>query len=93
MHKTLTSRIVLLALLSMPAWAAQVYTKEEAVKIALEKSSDIQSAEQKLEAAEAQVSQTYGAAYPKIDFSATYARTFGVSDVNGRFNTTSMPSL
>ena len=81
MHKTLTSRIVLLALLSMPAWAAQVYTKEEAVKIALEKSSDIQSAEQKLEAAEAQVSQTYGAAYPKIDFSATYARTFGVSDV------------
>ena len=34
MHKTLTSRIVLLALLSMPAWAAQVYTKEEAVKIA-----------------------------------------------------------
>ena len=65
----------------LPALAGQIYTKEEAVKIALEKSSDVQAAEQKVESANAQVDKGYGNAYPTIDFSATYARTFGVSDV------------
>lgn len=81
MHKKITTQVACLALIAMPVWAAQVYTKDEAVRIALEKSSEVQAAEQKVQAAEAQVSQSYGVAYPQIDFSATYARTFGVSDV------------
>lgn len=81
MQKKLTVQVACLALIAMPVFATQVYTKEEAVQIALEKSSDVQSAEQKLQSAKAQVSQSYGVAYPKIDLSATYARTFGVSDV------------
>ncbi len=71
----------MLLLFVAEVFAGQVYTKEEAVRIALEKSSDIQTAEQDLQSAESQVDAAYGNAYPSIDFSATYARTFGVSDV------------
>lgn len=65
----------------VPAVAGPVYTKEEAIKIALEKSSSIQEAEQSVKSASAQVDQAYGYAYPSVDLSVQYARTFGVSDV------------
>lgn len=71
----------LLALSMVPALAGQVYTKEEAVRVALEKSSDIKEAEETLISARSQVDQGFGSAYPTIDLSATYARTFGVHDV------------
>lgn len=67
--------------LTLPSWAGQVYSREDAVKIALEKSSDIQSAEEEVKTANSQVEAGYGNAYPTVDFSATYARTFGVKDV------------
>ena len=68
-------------MLALPIWAGQAYTRDEAVKAALANSADVQTAEQNLKNAESQVTGAYGNAYPTVDLSATYARTFGVSDV------------
>src|SRR5574344_35928 len=68
-------------MLAFPIWAGQTYTRDEAVKAALANSADVQTAEQNLKNAESQVTGAYGNAYPTVDLSATYARTFGVSDV------------
>lgn len=64
-----------------PSWAGTVYTREEAVKIALEKSTEIQSAQEDLVSTSSKVEGGYGAAYPSIDLSATMTRIFGLDDV------------
>jgi len=64
-----------------PTWAGTVYTREEAVKIALEKSTEIQSAQEDLISTSSKVEGGYGAAYPSIDLNATVTRIFGLDDV------------
>lgn len=64
-----------------PTWAGTVYTREEAVKIALEKSTEIQSAQEDLVSTTSKVEGGYGAAYPVIDLNATVTRIFGLDDV------------
>jgi OMF family outer membrane factor len=81
MLNTLRYISLFLLLMAIPSWSSTIYSREEAIKIALEKSSSIQEAEQSLKSATAQVDQAYGNAYPSIDLSVQYARTFGVSDV------------
>ena len=73
--------VILSFLCVAPSWAGKTYTREEAVKIALEKSSDIQAAEEDLKSAASQVTAGYGNAYPSIDLSATVTRIFGLDDV------------
>lgn len=82
MPKHLAVNIVSILLMTIPSWSGQIYSREEAIQIALEKASSIQEAEQSLKSAVAQVDQAYGNAYPSIDLSVQYARSFGVSDVN-----------
>jgi len=65
-----------------PSWAGTVYTREEAVKIALEKSTEIQSAQEDLVSTTSQVDGGYGLAYPSIDLNATVTRIFGLPDVD-----------
>lgn len=69
--------------LSMAAqtFAGQVYTREEAIKVALENSSDVKSAEESLKKTQSAVSEGYGNAYPSIDLSAKVTRIFGLDDV------------
>lgn len=62
--------------------SAKVYTRDEAIQIALENSPDVKAAEEELVVAKSQVEAGYGNAYPTLDFSATYARTFGLDDVH-----------
>lgn len=62
-------------------FAGQTYTREEAIKVALENSSDVKSAEEALTKTNAQVDEGYGNAYPSIDLSATVTRIFGLKDV------------
>lgn len=65
----------------LPTWAGKTYTREEALNIALEKSSDVKSAEEDLKSANSQVTAGYGNAYPSIDLNATVTRIFGLDDV------------
>ncbi|MBO4437101.1 MAG: TolC family protein [Fibrobacter sp.] len=67
--------------LAIPSWAGKTYTREEAINIALEKSSDVKSAEEDVKSANSQVTAGYGNAYPSIDLSATVTRIFGLDDV------------
>ena len=70
-------------------WAT-TYTRDEAVKIALEKSSDVKTAEEEVISANSQVDAGYGNALPSIDLDATVTRIFGLDDVNNKkpiFNT------
>lgn len=67
--------------LAIPSWAGKTYTREEAINIALEKSSDVKSAEEDLKSASSQVTAGYGNAYPTIDLNATVTRIFGLDDV------------
>lgn len=67
--------------IAMPSWAGQTYTREEAVKTALEKSADVKTAEEEVVAASSQVSAGYGNALPTIDLDATMTRIFGLDDV------------
>ena len=64
-------------------WAT-TYTREDAVKIALEKSSDVKTAEEEVVSANSQVDAGYGNAMPSIDLSATVTRIFGLPDVNNK---------
>ena len=66
---------------ALPSWAGKTYTREEALNIALEKSSDVKSAEEDLKSANSQVTAGYGNAYPSIDLNATVTRIFGLDDV------------
>ena len=68
--------------LIVPA-SAKVYTRDEAIKTALENSSDIKAAEEELIKANSQVEAGYGNAYPSVDLSATVTRIFGLDDVKG----------
>ena len=68
--------------LAAPQFAgATTYTRDEAVKIALEKSSAVKTAEEDLVSANSQVDAGYGNALPSIDLSATVTRIFGLDDV------------
>ena len=60
---------------------ATTYTRDEAVRIALEKSSDVKTAEEELVSANSQVDAGYGNALPTIDLNATITRIFGLDDV------------
>ncbi|WP_407458298.1 TolC family protein [Fibrobacter sp.] len=60
---------------------ATTYTREEAVNIALEKSSEVKTAEEELVSANSQVDAGYGNALPSIDLDATVTRIFGLDDV------------
>ena len=73
--------------LIVPSWAGKTYTREEAVQIALEKSSDVQSAEEDLKSATSQVKAGYGNALPSIDLNATVTRIFGLDDVDPKDTT------
>ncbi|SHK92198.1 outer membrane factor, OMF family [Fibrobacter sp. UWOV1] len=71
--------------LAAPQWAgATTYTRDEAVKIALEKSSDVKTAEEEVISANSQVDAGYGNALPSIDLDATVTRIFGLDDVNNK---------
>jgi len=65
---------------TIPTWATS-YTREDAVRIALEKSSTIKTAEEELISANSQVDAGYGNAMPSIDLDATVTRIFGLDDV------------
>ncbi len=80
MNRFLSNLTLLGVLTAIPVWATS-YTRDDAVKIALENSADIKTAEQTVASAKSQVSSGYGSAMPTVDLSATYARNFGVSDV------------
>lgn len=80
MNRFLSNLTLLGVLTAIPVWATS-YTRDDAVKIALENSADIKTAEQTVASAKSQVSAGYGSAMPTVDLSATYARNFGVSDV------------
>lgn len=67
--------------LVMPVWAEKNYTREEAVKTALENSSNVKTAEEELKTAISQVDGGYGRAYPSIDLNANITRIFGLDDV------------
>ena len=81
----MSRQLAILTLISLglivPSWAGKTYTREEAVQVALEKSSDVQSAEEDLKSASSQVKAGYGNALPSIDLSATVTRIFGLDDV------------
>jgi OMF family outer membrane factor len=66
--------------LIVPA-SAKTYTRDEAIKTAMENSSDIKTAEEDLVSANSQVDAGYGNAYPSIDLSANVTRIFGLDDV------------
>lgn len=66
--------------LMVPA-SAKTYTRDEAIKTAMENSSDIRTAEEELIKASSQVESGYGNAYPSIDLSANVTRIFGLDDV------------
>ena len=68
--------------LIVPA-SAKVYTREDAIKTAMENSADIKSAEEELIKATSQVEAGYGNAYPSVDLNATVTRIFGLNDVKG----------
>ena len=71
--------------LAAPQWAgATTYTRDEAVKIALEKSSDVKTAEEEVISANSQVDAGYGNALPSIDLDATVTRIFGLDDVKNK---------
>ena len=75
--------IVLSALalgLMVPA-SAKTYTRDEAVKTAMENSADIKSAEEDLVKASSAVDGGYGAAYPQVDLSADIKWLLGRDDV------------
>ena len=67
--------------IAVPQIWATTYTREEAVNIALEKSSDVKTAEEELVSANSQVEAGYGNALPTIDLNATVTRIFGLDDV------------
>ena len=69
-----------LSIVPQLVWAT-TYTREEAVNIALEKSSDVKTAEEELVSANSQVDAGYGNALPSIDLDATITRIFGLDDV------------
>ncbi|MBR4348205.1 MAG: TolC family protein [Fibrobacter sp.] len=81
----MSRQLAILTLISLglivPSWAGKTYTREEAVQVALEKSSDVQSAEEDLKSASSQVKAGYGNALPSIDLNATVTRIFGLDDV------------
>lgn len=66
--------------LMVPA-SAKTYTRDEAIKVALENSTDIKTAEEDLVKASSQVDAGYGKAMPSIDLSASVTRIFGLDDV------------
>ena len=66
--------------LIVPA-SAKVYTRDEAIKTAMENSPEIKTAEEDLIKASSQVEAGYGNAYPSIDLNATVTRIFGLDDV------------
>ena len=68
--------------LIVPA-SAKVYTRDEAIKTAMENSPEIKTAEEDLIKASSQVEAGYGNAYPSIDLNATVTRIFGLDDVKG----------
>ena len=68
--------------LIVPA-SAKVYTRDEAVKTAMENSADIKTAEEDLVKASSAVEGGYGAAYPQVDLSADIKWLLGRDDVNG----------
>lgn len=67
--------------MAVQTFAGQVYTREDAIRIAMEQSSDIKTAEEDLIQANSKVEGGYGNAYPSIDLSATVTRIFGLDDV------------
>ena len=67
--------------LIVPA-SAKVYTRDEAVKTAMENSADIKSAEEDLVKASSVVEGGYGAAYPQVDLNADIKWLLGRDDVN-----------
>ena len=69
-----------LSIVPQLVWAT-TYTREEAVNIALEKSSDVKTAEEEVVSANSQVDAGYGNALPSIDLNATVTRIFGLKDV------------
>ena len=67
--------------LIVPA-SAKTYTRDEAVKTAMENSADIKSAEEDLVKASSVVEGGYGAAYPQVDLNADIKWLLGRDDVN-----------
>ena len=82
-HLVALSAMALSIAIPSMAWGA-TYTREEAVKIALEKSTDVKTAEEEIVSANSQVDAGYGNALPSIDLSATVTRIFGLDDVKNK---------
>ena len=75
--------IVLSALalgLIVPA-SAKTYTREDAIKTAMENSAEIKAAEESVIQATSQVESGYGKAYPSIDLNANVKWILGIDDV------------
>ena len=66
--------------LIVPA-SAKVYTRDEAIKTAMENSADIKTAQESVINAASQVEGGYGRAYPSIDLNASITRNFGKDDI------------
>jgi len=80
MNRFLSKFTLIGILVAIPVWATS-YSREDAVRIALEKSSTIKNAEEELVSANSQVSEGYGNALPSVDLDATVTRIFGLDDV------------
>lgn len=80
MSRFLSKFTLLVVFATIPTWATS-YTREDAVRIALEKSSTIKTAEEELISANSQVDAGYGNALPSIDLEANVTRIFGLDDV------------
>lgn len=65
MNRTVKLLILSSAVIAMPVFAKSAYTRDDAVRIALENSPDIKTAVQNLESAESQVTAAYGNALPQ----------------------------
>ncbi|MCF0223586.1 MAG: TolC family protein [Fibrobacter sp.] len=76
-----TTAVTLALSMAAQTFAGQTYTREDAIRIAMEKSSAIKTAEEELISANSQVTSGYGNALPTVDLSATVTRIFGLDDV------------
>ncbi|MFO7819435.1 MAG: TolC family protein [Halanaerobacter sp.] len=66
--------ILLVAIISTTAVAAEDMTKEKAVEMALEQNSDIQKLEREIAKTKAQLGEAEGAFYPSLDLNSSYTR-------------------
>ncbi|MDR0927006.1 MAG: TolC family protein [Ignavibacteria bacterium] len=73
--KKVIKTLIILALLTTTAYAQRSITLDEAIKIAIKNSYDLQLAKLDIQKAEATVDEVYGNALPSIDLTANFAHS------------------